>query len=388
MESIECKYCVNCMTDYSENQGLVRCTKNCFECPTCTSPLTISVADDYADKMKGKRFTFECVSCDYKYKTEVVTKPAALSTILKNENKSPFTDLYEHYSLLHKLTVLEEKSLTPRKLPLNVIERMKAMDIKQPKDHFEEVDRLSEKLALSCIIDINLVDDFAPRSAKKIPLGRHLTAKRKYLCDSCRNPLLVPVADHRLMKIVTKELASDIVPTIGAKVKQQDTRSFAPGSDTACTLNLINNTTSSINVTVSILSQLPETFMNNNAKISISFPFTHFSIQGRRDNTSAIDAVPSPYLTNNTKTARAEQLIRTSRREAQRKEADGEEFKEVGSNWVTVPFSVSISNETPLAANPKIPFYITIESKLPDSWKPVANRRGLKYGFWLVCQIE
>lgn len=385
--SVELKYCVNCMTDYSDNAGLVRCTKNCFECPHCTSPLTVAVKDSSAETVRGKQFTFGCVSCDYKYTTLVITKPAALSTIVKNETKSRFPQLYEHYLLRHTLAELDQKSNAPRKLPHSVVSRMKAMDIKKPADHMEEVDRISAQLAVPCTVEIDPEEDFHVSGAQSYPLGKFLTAKRSYHCDTCRTPLVVPVADHRLMKIPTKELAVDIVPTIAAKVKQQDVRNFTPGSDTACTLNLINATSSSISLTVSILSQLPPSFMNNDGQLAISFPFTHFSIQARRDKTSTIDSIPSPYLTGNTKTARAEQLMRASRREAQKRQNDGNEFIEVGPNWVSVPFSVTVSGEKTVA-QPKIPFYITIESKLPESWKPVSSRKGLKYGFWVVCLIE
>lgn len=386
--AVECKYCVNCMTDFSDQKGVVRCSKNCFECPQCKSPLPVSVEDAVADGAKGKCFTFACVVCDYTYKTLVITKPAALKTIIKNENPIPFTNFFERFSLLHKLAVLEEKSQVPRKLNPTVLARMKAMDIQQPTGDQDEASNITQKLSEKKPLQINADDDFNSRPPKLLPLGRHLTAKRSYLCDSCRTMLSMPVGDHRLMKIVTKEFASDIVPTVTAKVDHASVLNFTPGSDTQCSLNIVNVTDLSISVTVSILSQLPKQFMNNNATISISFPFTHFSVQGRREKLAIIDSIPSPYLTSNTKTARAEQLMRASRREAQRRKTEGDEFKEVGANWVSVPFSVAVTSNTPLLSYPKIPFYITIESKLPDTWKPHANRRGLKYGFWVVCQVE
>lgn len=386
--AVECKYCVNCMTDYSDQKGAVRCSKNCFECPNCMSPLPISVEDTITDDVKGKRFTFACVSCDYNYKTQVITKPAALKTIIRSENPIAFTNLFERYSLLHKLALLQEKSLAPRQLNLTVLARMRAMDIHQPKDHLDETDNIVQKLAEKNAVEIDLENDFDITGPKLLPLGRHLTAKLSYQCDTCRTPLLVPVADHRLMKIITKMFASDIVPVITAKVDRPSVLNFGPGSETQCKMNIINNTELSISVTVSIPSQLPPLFMNNNATMSISFPFTHFSVQGRRDKLAIIDTIPSPYLTSNTKTARAEQLMRAARRETQKRESEGQEFKEIGANWVSVDFSVSVARETPHSINPNIPFYITIESKLPESWKSIANRRGLKYGFWIVCRVE
>lgn len=387
LASIECKYCVNCMTDYSDSLGVVRCTKNCFECPCCGCPLNVSVEDAVTDTSKGKRFTFKCVSCTYIYKTQVINKPAALSTIVKNENPTIFTKLHERYTLLQKLQTLEDKSALPQKVPQNIISRMKAMDIRQPESYFDEIDRLSEKMAQPPVVEIIAGNDKSRNESPLIPLGKQLVAKRKYSCEACRTPLVVPVADHRLMKILIKQFASDIVPRISAKAAQKDVRNFTPGSDTACTLNIVNAMSSSVNVTVSILSQLPPQFMGNNAELAVSFPFTHFSVQGRRDKLSMIDSVPSPYLTNNTKTSRAEQLTRASRREAQKRESP-EGFIEVGANWVSVPFSVSNTSEASLRADPTIPFYITIESKLPDAWKPQSGRRGLKYGFWVACQIE
>lgn len=376
------------MTDYSEQKGAVRCSKNCFDCPNCMSPLPVSVENAVTEGAKGKRFTFACVVCDYTYKTQVITKPAALKTIIRNENPIAFTSLFERYSLLQKLASLKENSLAPHKLNPTVLLRMKAMDIQKPKDHMDEVDELMQKLAEKKPMEIDLENDFDSNGQTMLPLGRRLTAKRSYLCDNCRTPLLVPVADHRLIKIVTKNFARDVVPIITAKVKHQSVYNFAPGSETHCTMSIINPTDLSISVTVSIPSQLPPLFMGNDATVSISFPFTHFSVQGHRDKQTIVDSIPSPYLTSNTNTARAEQLTWAARREAQKREAEGDDFKEIGTNWVSVPFSVSVTSDTPASTNPKIPFYVTIESKLPESWKPQGSRRGLKYGFWVVCRVE
>lgn len=371
---VECKYCVNCMTDYSDIQGVVRCTKNCFECPECSSVLVVSMEDTTSGEAKGKQFTFLCVSCELSYKTKVVTKPAALSTILKNENSSGFASLYELYSLRNKASQREKP------LSASVLSRMKAMDISQPKTATSE----PEKLVLE--------------QKRSSPLGKHLVAKRKYLCSTCCAALAVPVPDPRLMKFVNKHFACDTVPTIVAKTKGSALNSvlgvghFAPGSETPCTFNVVNPLPSSINVTVSVLAQQHNPFTDKFPDFSVSFPHTHFVVPGRRENASVVDSIPTPILTSTTKTARAEQLMRASRHEtlkrANREKTgaqDVQDPKEIGSHWVSVPFSVSVGETAP--QNPlHIPFYVTVESKIPEQWK--STRRGLKYGFWVVCQIE
>lgn len=378
---IECKYCVNCMSDYTDNLGMVRCLKNCFECPQCFSPLNVSVEDATIDTAKGKRFTFKCGFCDYKYHTQVVTKPAALSAIVKGESDPRFAQLHERYTLLQKLQQVEEKQAVP-KVSEVALRRMKAMDIKHPKN-LVEIDKLTEKLATSLTEELKDME----RNDIKLPLGKQLVAKISHACNICKAPLMVPVADHRLMKILSKEYASDIVPRISAKVSQKDVRNFSAHSDTQCVLSLVNVTGSSVNVTVSVVSQLPTKHMSNNAEIAVSLPTTHFSIQGRREKQSAVDSVPTPYLTSNTKMARAEQLTRAARREAQKRD-NTENTMEIGPNWVSVPFTVTNNSENALAASASVPFYITVELKLPDTWKPQKGRRGLKYGIWVVCQIE
>lgn len=384
---VECKYCPNCMTDYTDQPGITRCTKNCFECPKCDSPLAVTVHNSAVDGVAGKQFVFSCVHCSYSYETRVVTKPASLTTILKREDPSAFFELMEKYTLANKLEGLTRKSAAPRQTRLTpaLVSRMKAMDIQHvDTEALGEIDTLRLKLAEVQPRSLDLTS--GPLEKINLPSGKHLAAKRKYSCNECNHVLLLPVADPRLMKHLQKELAPDIVPFVGAKVKRQTAPRFVPGTDTACVLSFVNPLPNSINVNVSILGNIPPEF---GAGVSVSLPITHFTIQARREKLNTVDAIPSIYLTNTTKAARAEQLVRAVRREAQRKQTNSEDpvpFVEHGSNWASVPFSVSV-DESSTSEQPRIPFYITVETRRPDNW-PASSKRGLKFGFWVICDIE
>lgn len=372
--SVEAKYCPNCMTDYTENAGTTRCTKNCFECPKCTSPLSVSAKDETLHGIPGKVFSFACVFCAYTYSTCVVTRPAALASIVRAEGPRQFQKLSEKLTQKFKVEQLKGKS-QPSKIPLTpgVLSRMRAMNVKEPSStSFSDIDMLTHKISSSAPIDIDVEGDFEETPTMELPLSKHLVAKHKYACSACHTGLVVPVADAKLMKILQKQFAVDVVPTMTAKMCED----FVVGGDTSCVLNVINPLASSINVTVSIVATVPAHFAH--VTTTVSFPTTHFSVQGRREKGSMVESVPTSYLTSATKQARAEQLIRAGRRERR----DTEEI-EVGPNWVAVPFSVSVEQRPETV---QIPFYVTVESRMPESWKG-SGKRGLRYGFWVVCDL-
>lgn len=382
---IESKYCPNCMTDYTDHAGITRCAKNCFECPKCDSPLSVTVQNGAADGVPGKQFTFKCVHCSYSYETRLVTKPAALSTIVRDEDPSIFFRLMEKYTLQHKLHTLQESSRkrTPNaRLTPALIARMKAMDIRHVDlATLDEMDKLEHRLGEMRPREADLSS--ALMEQPSLPSGKHLAAKRKHTCGECSTTLLLPVADPRLMKYLKKEYALDIVPMVGARTKRP-AQQFAAGSDTACLLSIVNPLAGSINVTISIVASVPATWAG--VPVSVSLPITQVTIPGKRERLNTVDSIPSAYLTNNTAAARAEQLVRAVRREAQRKQVGPDEpFAEQGSHWATVPFSVSITGEAAPLTRPQIPFYITVEARRPELWGP---GHGLKFGFWAVCTLE
>lgn len=336
--TVECKYCASCMTDYTDARGVTRCQKNCFQCPECTAPVAVSV-EDCVEPVRGKRFGFRCGACAYTYRTRVVTKPAPLATIVRGEGDGEFAQLAAMWSA--------KRRGGAGALDKAVEARMQRMGLGPRKD-----EHVAAKAARQS------TEPAEPSGAVRIPLSAHLAAKRAYACDACRTPLVVPSRDPHLMKLAHKHFAVDTVPTVAARTC--DGARLLPHTETACVLSVLNPLPSSITVTASIVLQNPY-------GAAAALPLTCFSVQGRR--AAPPQSVPTPYLTGSTSRARAEQLERAVRRGAGAGPA-----LDVGPNWTTVPFTVTLDAR----AHAKVPFYFTVEEV----------ERGLKYGFWTVVDVE
>ncbi|KAM9929131.1 hypothetical protein OXX59_001372 [Metschnikowia pulcherrima] len=415
--TVVCKYCANCMTDYTESSGKTRCSKNCFECPECESPLSFSIQDDPKGKGTGKQFHFACGHCSYSYATKIVTKPAPLSTILKNEQASYFQELQVKYNLRNRLLRLKEsgESKNGLKLTPGILSKMRQMAICPPSsEDLSEIENLNLKLNELKPVSVDIDADFVSKPPKNIPRGNHLSAKLAYSCKSCGTRLASPVPDARSMKYLEKELAMEIIPLVTAKIcndPNPDT-SLSLGTDTSCVLNIVNPMLSSMNITVSTLENIPLGISGTNHSISISLPITSYTISPRKEKANVLDSIPSVYLTKSTQASRGELLTRTIRRESSRRDTDVDEpIIESGSNWVSLPFELSFL-ETDTQANTsevqedlsdndsgsckkagdrplplRVPFYITVESKLPSQWTQ-RNKKGLKFGFWVLSDLS
>lgn len=326
----------------------------------------------------------------------MVTKPAPLWAIVKAEGPRDFARLSEKYSNASKLRGLldsQPKSSKPA-LTDQLVQRMRAMDVSltprkdvlpsgklqdqmadSTPDRLSEVDVLAHSVASVVPIDITIEDDVKSSPAR--PLSKHLVAKRSYACFSCQTPLMAPVAAPTLMKILRRQYAVDVVPTVEA-------RAVGPwGLETPCELIVTNPLSGSVSITVAIVASLPKSFKHG--PDAVALPTSHFSVQGRRENTTLLQLVPSAYVTGATQQGRGVQLER-ARERVQRAEETGPSV-EVGPNWVSVPFSISVEEREPGSAAPKVdvPFYITGEARVREGWR--TERRGLKFGFWAVCRV-
>lgn len=361
------------MTDYSDKPGQTRCTRNCFECPQCLSPVDVKSQDEESEEGRGKRFFFQCVYCTFTYETKLVTKPAALHAILRRELPDQFGRSVARYTALHSINNQTDSGSSIRRDTASA--RLKAMNIK-------EVGSSDEKLELGRTVLENGPTDLARfMPDKKLqPRGVRLASKYKLSCAQCLTDLLCPVPDVRLMKFLSKQDAAEIVPQI---VATSDSKAGSDSEgDIECALSIINNLTSSINVTISIHGEIPSTL--SPTRINMSLPISTVTVKGKRDKVKFIDTIPTVLLGSETKAAQAEQVLRTG----QRKQLT-EGFLEEGHNWVTVPFILSREDSSQLPKTPiKVPFHIEVETKIPDLWKPLSNRRGLKYRFWVVTDVN
>lgn len=359
--TIEAKFCAGCMTNFSDKDGLVRCAKNCFECPMCNSPVVVTANDrkmgnlDQIDSKilalplkTGKQFCFRCVTCDFTYQTQVVTKPAPLSSILKNEVLAQFRALTIHFSELNSLH--NQRPLRPVLTSENA-ELMRSLS--------------------SLKVGASLQGHVVTLENVHVPLGKQLSAKRKFSCADCNAELLVPVPEPRTLKILRSSYAVDHVPTINITTRG---RKLSPGTETPCWLCVLNPGARSINVNLAIVAENPHA--GPGVDVSMFLSETSFSVQARRGRADGLESVPTVLLTNNTRAARAEAL----------KRALVSEKMEVGANWVSVPLTVSLLEDSAVPERLKVPLYCLVESLMPEGW--ASDRRGLRYGFWVLVTVQ
>lgn len=352
------------MTDYSDIPGATRCLKNCFECPECSSPVEITVTDTLAGTAKGKQFLLNCTFCSYSYNTEVITKPAPLAKILRASGDPRFKLLCEKY-------IAERELLkNPYRLNINrlIEDKLKQMDlapesVNTHRFHLQKFTKASE----------------LPLYAK-VPLGKHLLAKRLYSCPSCLIPLLCPVADPRLMKFLEKEFAVDVFPLLLAKELKQEILDI--DGDINCLLSVINPLPNSMNIKVSTTEVVPHEFTGSKLQITLSFPITSFTVTGRREKAGLLETLPTQYLTDATAASRTEKLTRSIKKAGKQNEAEVVAI-ETGSNWVTVPFTYSIEDIS--AKLGRFPLYVTVETRMPQKWM---TKGGLNFGFWALVPLD
>lgn len=361
------------MTDYTDVAGSTRCLKNCFECPNCNSPLTVTASDVVSGKLPGKQFLFECVFCEYAYQTLVITKPAPLTKILRANADMRFSMLCDKYTAARESRNGPSKPYISR-LMEDKLDRMELSNT--ALDHATK-----EAFHLNRFQTCE-----GSTKAPLLPLGKHLSAKRSYLCRTCGTHLLNPVADPRLMKYIEKEFALDVVPVVIAKCVL-NLASIGAEQDVDCVLSVINPLPSSMNISVATAETIPASISKIDCQITVSLPTTTFTVSARREKVGILETIPTQYLSDSTAASRAEKLTRSIQSGGGLKLENDVEGNPIerGTNWVSVPFTYSAS-ESDTTALPRIPFYITAETKMPAKWN--STKKGLRFGFWVLVTLQ
>lgn len=359
---IRSKYCIRCMVDYTENAGQTRCLKNCFECPECMSPVDVRSSDEVGDEGRGKRFYFNCVHCSFEYKTKVITRPSPLQQILKKELPDQHAKTVAKYSAMYQLN---NQTRRKDKVSLSHMQRLAAMKIKEVATDNKHETTISENGPLDIM---GAVPEYHQQ-----PKGAKLAYKHSISCGECRHELVSPVADIKLIKILAKNYAGDILPNLVATYitgKDDDL------DDISCSLSIINNLSSSINVVVSIYGKVPASL--NEEDINVSLPVSNVSIRGKKEKIDTIDTIPTALLGCKTKAAQAQQVLRG-------RPTDPVEY---GANWASIPFTISLEEGKAVPEFLKIPFHVEVETKLPEAWKQFSARRGLRFKYWAIAELR
>lgn len=270
---IESKFCPNCLQNFSSKVST--CGRNCFSCLKCSGHILVSVTDH----SNGKSFEFNCTYCQYSYVTKIISKPKALSSILKQER-------------------LE------RDLFANTFNKFKS-DLQS--DDLNLSDTVKKNLQLSGIIEksdkkikLSLSNDTIPSIF--YPQSRKLSTKCSVRCLDCKTYLLVPKDDTpTINKFDINFMALDYLPLI--KVMNKNILSF---------INPLNS---------SILVKLKW----NNPLVHL--PITEFTLKpsSALGSHALIKKLPTSYLTDKSTISRSELILRKDTN------------IQTGNNWIQFP---------------------------------------------------
>ncbi|PSK36332.1 hypothetical protein C7M61_004156 [Candidozyma pseudohaemuli] len=251
------------------------------------------------------------------------------------------------------------------KVSLSHMQRLAAMKIKEVATDNKHETIISENGPLDIM---GAVPEYHQQ-----PKGAKLAYKHSISCGECRHELVSPVADIKLIKILAKNYAGDILPNLAATYitgKDDDL------DDISCSLSIINNLSSSINVVVSIYGKVPSSL--NEEDINVSLPVSNVSIRGKKEKIDTIDTIPTALLGCKTKAAQAQQVLRG-------RPTDPVEY---GANWASIPFTISLEEGEAVPEFLKIPFHVEVETKLPEAWKQFSARRGLRFKYWAIAELR
>lgn len=371
---IECKFCANCLHDYTES-STHHCTRTCFDCPECGSGLSLGVSDAEKNGTPGKVFSFTCLYCEYRFTTSTIVKPKPLHAIVRSE-----TCADPYYGTFHKLhdvatdraKLLDlEKKVTERTPTLVGLRRPELREAR--KSIYNAMDDLKKRVSLS--ID-------PPLAKGRFPRPKRLTAKACYKCPSCQAPLVKPAPGPVSAKFLSRWNAIDYMPSlqITGVGSHPLTTSLTKNTPATYTLVVENPMPHEISIKVAILSELRAPFTQGEAQLSL--PVTTATVHAADDT---IKSVPTPMLTEHTKASRAERLMRRAAMPGPDDSIDDIPLDR-GPGWVGLPFSILVNDAGPLEL--AVPFYVTVELKLPDSIRRLKlDKRGLKYGFWVIVPM-
>lgn len=421
---IHTKYCCSCMSDYSSTNE-VHCTRNCFICPKCDSPLAISLSDHKIDGTVGKQFSFSCTFCDFSYETKIITKPKSILNIIRGEYAEN-NDLEEYFNLIstmhkHKLNfeTLAEQMLKDLKrgikykgISIDAIRHIKDMKISIPQDENPEtLDSVKLKLdenkpvvlddrevltierSFPCTEGFMMFNAFNSNlqdSKPLLPVPKRLTTKSIKTCCDCNHILLMPSEEVLSTKYNIKWNANDYLPLISISplLDQSIPTTIESGKLYTFLINIINPLAAPIMINLSS----PSTYNQKKSKVQTTIPVSTITVGEYNPKDHVIRGIPTSYLTKETKISRAERVMRIGRLSSLRSNDTSIEFIETlvekNDNWCLLPIEVVVESEQELDTI-SIPIFVNVQSKLPDNIKQLKLlKRDLSYGFWSILSLE
>lgn len=455
---IESKYCSNCMADYSDggDSRCGKNCFSCPRCESGLV-VSVSDGKLGEKAGKIFKFKCVYCRYRYSTGTIVKPRPLASiikgqKTQQDNGYSKRFAELQEHYSDRRKLHEVETrakgapiprgpqfsgemkqrlKDLELLSLAGSVNKSSNEMDVlrskidqctSRPIDEEQDLENSRRVLSLHRLGDfvsvkrqlrqanfnstmnngslMNLHNRLADGEQNQLPMPKKLSSKKSYTCMACRHVLSMPHKEPTLIKLQAKWNAIQYMPTlrISSLINKDYPRSLTIGKLYNLLINIINPLATEMDVVLSTMPCLPLEFISSTGiKVMLTLPVSSITIGGqssKKDPSSIIKAIPTPFLTNRTKLARTEMIMRLGRLNSVARADDSMELSdnvvERGENWYLIPLNITVESSTLQESKVKlkIPFYITIKSQLPESMQPLnLPRKSLSYGYWAVLDI-
>lgn len=410
---LESRFCANCGTNSTDTGTGSVCDKNCFVCPVCTSDLLIH-GSNTQDKngVKGKTFAFKCGFCDYQYVTPVVTTPRPLHRILNGERKRqlPHQQLFDTFKVsivaedsepettytqqkqqdeirkkLSQLNITHDPSLSKNKkqrVPIDLDQDMN--DVNKRKTSNEQLSNYFGDIANHSLYS---------RSTNNTlyPLGAPLTLRWSYSCLACHTILAKP-SPKDPNKFLTKWNAIDFLPAIDCSYSH--TYLSCGGAPNEFMLHFRNALANKIHLNISSPPVVPDCYVStSDVKVQVAFPISKFSVGPNKDAKDLIKSIPTAFLSKNTVQARVEYQERLARKLEQGLEVL-DNILDAQYNWCLIPINVTCDSKASLSltgskkVHIKLPLYVTVNSKLPESIELLSLlKETLNVGYWCLVDL-
>lgn len=236
-------------------------------------------------------------------------------------------------------------------------------------------------------------------SPSQVPVPKKLTSKKSYRCLTCQQILLMPNKEPALIKFSNKWNAIDFTPSmkVSSLINMEYPKVLQSENLYNVLLNIINPLKSELDMVISTIPKIPLELVGS-SQVNIALPVSHIVIGGsshKKDPNSIIKSIPTPFLSKETKLSRAELIIRLGKLNSiQNSTGDSLEMSDInidqGANWCLIPVSFHVESFQQLQrlVNIKVPFYIVVKSKLPDSLQELrVLNLHLSYGYWTVIDF-
>ncbi|KAG5363838.1 hypothetical protein CJU89_3023 [Yarrowia sp. B02] len=191
---VECIYCPMCLVEVPKSSAQRVCTRNCLQCPECTSAL-----DVLKTSKDAPNYTLKCTWCDYKT-DQYASDKALAAQILQQQNTLGDNALASSTrKYIRHLFEPEDKDAS---------RAMEALSVGSRDSDVSKSLKKPEKI----VVDVDSCD--AEDTQPKPPILPALRGKKSRLCYKCEKPLIVPSKKPSSISLKAAELAIHYIPEV------------------------------------------------------------------------------------------------------------------------------------------------------------------------------